>query len=241
LKGYIHDRNKSSANCVRGYARATLARRAPAYVRTGLLARYAGSDVQLPPSSFLPTASDRLASRRRAGEHYVELKLTRRNNRVLPREGRDELPVWIFLKKIILDARRKQFLAPPATNVYITEVLDKGRAAVLMNGQSVRAGSWFKYDHAQERERVGKLERIFVVNFGARSSPRGREFVVYMRRFLDVTSRDETDYDVDTGSNTSLDVVTLKSLVNYLWDVERDDAMVRNNPRYLRLLLVKDL
>ena len=239
LKGYIHDRNHSSANCVRGYARATLARRAPAHVRSALLARYARNNVQLPPSSFLHNAGDRLATRRRPGGHHVELKLTRRNQKVV--QAGSEPRLWRFLKKYVVDDRRKPLLAPPANNVHIIEILSKGKAAIVMNGQSVCVGSWFEYDTEFETVRVGKLERIFVVTFGARSSPAGREMVVFMRRFSTTNKRDDTDYDVDTGSNTALDVVPLKGLFNYMWDVERDDDQARGNPRYRRLLLVKDL
>jgi hypothetical protein len=193
LKGYIHNRNHSSANLVNGYARATLSRRAPEKLRRGLLARCASNNVCLPPSSFLHNASDRLASRRRPGGHYVEVKLSRRNNKVVHSPRTTEVKLWKFLKKYVVHARRKQLLEPPANDVHIIEVISKGKASVVMNAQPVRVNSWFQYNAL--RESVGKVERIFVVNFGSSTARAGREVIVYMRRFHSIVSRDDTDFE----------------------------------------------
>ena len=112
---------------------------------------------------------------------------------------------------------------------------DKDVAEVhVVNGRPVRVGAWFQYDNG-ENGCVGKLERIFAVTFGNIPSATAREVIVYIRRFAGTVVRDYTDFDVDTESYSSLDVVPLKSLSMLLWEVPRDSATK------LRLLLVKEL
>jgi hypothetical protein len=186
----------------------------------------------LAPSSFLHDASDRLASRHRPGQHYVEVKLSRRNNKKVINPQQTQPKLWELLKKSVLDLRRAPLLQPPASNVHTIEINSKA-SAVVVNGQPIRVGAWFQYDRYAEH--VGKLERIFVVTFGNIPSAAAREVIVYIRRFADTAARDDTDFDVDTESYSSLDVVPLKSLSMLLWEVPRDSATK------LRLLLVKEL
>lgn len=235
MKGYIHDRNNSSANLVNGYARATLTRRAPDSVRRSLLARYALNNLLLAPSSFLHDASDRLARRHRPGQHYVEVKLTRRNNKKVINPQQAESKLWKFLRTYVLDELRAPLLRPPASDVHTIEITSKGRAAIVVNGQPVRVGEWFLYD--SNREYVGKLERIFAVTFGNIPSAAAREVIVYIRRFAGTVSRDYTDFDVDTESYSSLDAVPLKSLSMFLWEVPR----MPHSATQLRLLRVNEL
>jgi hypothetical protein len=208
-------------------------------LRRELLARYARYNVALPTSSFLRNAHDRLAIRHTPGGHYVEVKLSRRNHKEVRSPKATEEKLWKFLKKNVVDERRQRILKDNCDRVHCIEMRSEGKAGVVVNGQPVRVESWFQYDIY--RELVGKVERIFVVTFGSRFSTAGREVIVYIRRFKKTVPRDDTDFDVDTGSNTTLDVVPLKSLCRYLWAVERSDATVSNNAQYLRLLLVKEL
>ena len=236
LKGYIHDRNNSSANLVNGYARATMTRRAPDSIRRLLLARYALNDLCLAPSSFLHDASDRLARRYRPGQHYVEVKLSRRNNKKVINPKQAEPKLWQFLKRNVVDERRAPLLRPPASDVHTIEISSKGRAAIVVNGRPVRVGAWFQYDNG-ENGCVGKLERIFAVTFGNIPSATAREVIVYIRRFAGTVARDYTDFDVDTESYSSLDAVPLKSLSMFLWGVPHSS----NHAKKLRLLLVNEL
>jgi hypothetical protein len=243
LKGYIHDRNNSSANLVNGYARATLTRRAPDSIRRALVARYAFNDLSLAPSSFLHDAGDRLARRHRPGQHYVDFKLSRRNNKKVSNPEQAERKLWQFLKTYVVDERRAPLLRQPASDVHTIEILSKGRTAVVVNGQPVRVGAWFQYESVQKY--VGKLERIFAVTFGNTAAC---EVIAYIRRFAVTAARDDTDFDVDTDSYSSLDVVPLKSLSMLLWEVPRWDysdpkrhVIRSDSATKLRLLLVKEL
>jgi hypothetical protein len=192
----------------------------------------------------LHDASDRLARRHRPGLHYVDVKLTRRNNKKVINPKQAERKLWQFLKTYVVDERRAPLLKKPASDVHTIEILSKGRTAVAVNGQPVRVGAWFQYDRYDGH--VGKLERIFAVTFGNIPSAATREVIVYIRRFVDTAARDHTDFDVDTESYSSLDVVPLKSLSTLLWEVPRWDYSdprrhVPDSASKLRLLPVKEL
>ena len=180
-------------------------------------------------------ASDRLARRHRPGEHYVEVKLSRRNNKKVINPQQSERKLWKFIKTYVVDERRAQLLRLPASDVHTIEILSKGQTAVVVNGQPVRVGAWFQYDSFDGH--VGKLERIFAVTFGNIPSAAAREVIVYIRRFAGTVSRDYTDFDVDTESYSSLDAVPLKSLSMFYWEVPR----VPHSATQLRLLRVKEL
>ena len=189
-------------------------------------------------------ASDRLARRHRPGEHYVEVKLSRRNNKKVINPQQSERKLWKFIKTYVVDERRAQLLRLPASDVHTIEILSKGQTAVVVNGQPVRVGAWFQYDSFDGH--VGKLERIFAVTFGNIPSAAAREVIVYIRRFADTAARDDTDIDVDTDSYSTLDVVPSKSLSMLLWEVPRWDysdprRRVPDSASKLRLLPVKEL
>ena len=205
----------------------------PERVRSGIIARYARSNLHLPSTSFLHSASERLSSKpSRTGGHFVEVRLSRRNQTKINDPKVSEKKLWKFLVANVVDAQRAANLRQG--DVQIIEIQNRGKAGVTLNAQPVRAQGWFRYD--SDMEYTGRLSRTFAVSFGSRS---GYEVVVYMERWVATTNIDDTDYDVDTHLAPKLEAVPLKALSCWLWPVPH--SRTNAPPTLLRLLFVKDL
>lgn len=99
LKGFIHDRNHSTENLVRGYGRVTVLRRAPTESRTLTRLRYKTKEFSHAASSFLVPVEDRLDRRTRSGQHEQNVRLSRRNHRRVISIKEDEKPLWKVLRE----------------------------------------------------------------------------------------------------------------------------------------------
>jgi hypothetical protein len=245
LKGFIKDRNNSSANLINGYAKVTLTRRIPERVRHRLLSRYARANVALRGTSFLISACDRVNNmvNSRPGTHRVNISLSRRNHTVVFEPENHCKPLWAFLaKNLISDFQKKLLAAKPPSDVHVIEISDVGKVALKLNGQNVRLDAWFKYDkwvnNDKFEEYAGQVKRIYVVAFGPSSRAR-KDVFLYMERRHSTMVVDGSDYDVDTSSTSKQDVIPVKSLTASLWSVSHSDPNLL--PTIKRLLFVKEL
>ena len=244
MKGFIKDRNNSSANLINGYGKVTLTRRIPERVRHRLLSRYARTNVALGGTSFLFSACDRVNMvNSRPGTHRVNISLSRRNHTVVFEPQNHCKPLWAFLaKNLISDYQKELLAAKPPSEVHVIEISDVGKAALKLNGQNVRLDAWFKYDkwtnNDNYAEFAGQVKRIYTVRFGPGSRAR-QDVFVYMERRHSTKIVDGSDYDVDTSSASTQDVIPVKSLTASLWPVSHSDPCFL--PTVKRLLFVKEL
>ena len=210
----------------------SLTRRIPAVVRDRLISRYNRNNLYLPSTSFLHSASDRLTNRPcRPGYHYVEINLSRRNQRKV--DYRAERRLWNFVLANLSD-RVPNIRQPNVSGMEIIEILPRGRAGVKLNAQPVRVQGWFKYDN-DDNQYAGRLTRMFAVSFSSRS---GYEVILYMERWLGTLRVDDTDYDLDTNAAVKVEVVPLKSLAALLLAVPHWNPDLQSRTR---LLFMKEL
>ena len=229
LKGFIHDRNHSTENLVRGYARVTVIRRAPISTTAAVLQRYHSSSLSLPKGSFLRPPEERLERRSRSGRHEVQVRLSRRNHKHVSSIQHDEGRLWNLL--------RSEFRAQYATAIAMKFTKSTG---VKCDGFPVTKGEWFGFDpHDNSPTRVVRVTEVFACMFDTRLSM--YHCFVYMEVFLGAVSCNFTDYVVDVASTVTRPTVCipLKSICSAFWLVPHWDTNVY--PPKSCLLLVKHL
>ena len=145
LKGFIHDRNHSTENLVRGYGRVTVIRREPSRIRTAIVQRYASNQLVLPKSSFLALPDNRMQRRSRAGRHEVQVRLSRRNHKIMVSIRQEEPRLERLLKTEFGD------LHTTARTIRFTT-----STGVKCDGFPVTKGVWFGFDpHSMTTARLG--------------------------------------------------------------------------------------
>jgi hypothetical protein len=227
LKGFIHDRNHSTENLVRGYGRVTVIRRAPSRIRTAIVQRYASNQLVLPKSSFLALPDNRMQRRSRAGRHEVQVRLSRRNHKVMVSIHQEEPRLEKLLKAEFGD------LHTTARAIRFTT-----SAGVKCDGFPVAKGVWFGFDpHDSSRTKVGRVVDVFACTFDTNFT----EYQCFLKIevFKDASLYNFTDYTVNLARPGSVMYIPLKTICSTFWIVPHWDVNVF--PPLSCLLLIKHL
>ena len=202
-------------------------RRAPSHTRAAIVRRYASNQLSLPKSSFLPRPADRLQRRSRAGRHEVQVRLSRRNHKIVDSIRRQEPR----LEKVLKD----EFGDQHTTARVIRFTTSTG---VKCDGFPVAKGIWFGFDpHDGSRTKVGRVADVFACTFGRNSTD--YQCFLNIEVFPRATPCNFTDYTVNLADARSMMCIPLKTICSTFWIVPHWDVDVY--PPQSCLLLIKNL